>query len=118
MPGRRKNKRPPLDPGETRGAVAVTVAWVMSVTTVLMCEAAAVAAHLAARFNPPAPRIQLFSTWMLLTSAAVGAVSLALLPAVYRLRRVLPPTGLAVFGACAAAAPILAVVTRLLREVG
>lgn len=93
----------------------MTVAWVMSVTTVLMCEAAAVVAHLAAKFNPPAERLQMFSTWMLLTGAGVGVVSLVLLPAVYRLRRVLPPTGLAVFAACAAAAPVLAVVTRLLR---
>ena len=110
-----KKKRQVVEPGESRASVAVTVAWTLSVTTVLLCEAAAVLAYLSARLDPPAERIQLLGQWLLLASALIGCISLALLPAVYRMRRVLPPLGFTVFAICAAAAPIVAVIAQLLR---
>jgi hypothetical protein len=52
---------------------------------------------------------------VLLAAAIIGFVSLALLPIVFRVRRVPPPSGLTVFAVCAAAAPILALLVRNLR---
>ena len=51
---------------------------------------------------------------MLLSAALMGAISLALLAAVWRTRREKPPQGYVVFAAVVAVAPIIALMARLL----
>jgi hypothetical protein len=97
---------------ESRTAEAATIAWTVTVTMVVMCNLAAIAAHAYALRNPGAKGAQVFGGLMLFGGAVVGVASLALLPAVYRLREIPPPTGFTVFAACAAAAPIVALIAQ------
>ena len=87
----------------------------LATATTLLCDALAIAARLLAGGDPGAVRTLLFADWMLAAGAIVGALSLLLLPMVYRLRRVLPPTEIAVFSMCAAVAPIVAILLRIVR---
>ena len=101
--------------GETRTGDATTVAWTVSVTTVLLCDVAAAAAYLYTQSNPQARGMIMLRELLLLAAAIIGFVSLALLPIVFRVRRMPPPSGLTVFAVCAASAPILALLVRNLR---
>ena len=104
-----------LETAETRTSDAATVGWTVSITTVLLCNVAAVLAHFYVRWNPQARGMAVLGELMLFAGAVVGVVSLALLPIVYRLRRVPPPRGFTVFAACAALAPILAAIVRIMQ---
>ena len=98
---------------ETRTADAMTVAWTVSVTTVLLCDLACVAATFYVNANPEAKRMLILQALLLFAGGVVGIVSLALLPIVYRVRSVPPPRGLVVFGVCVAGAPLLALLARV-----
>lgn len=103
-------------PAESRTSDAATVCWTVSVTTLLMCNVAAVAAQLYARRHPQARGVLMLGEMLLLAGAVIGVASLALLPVVYRVRRVPPPRGLAVFAVCMAAAALLAVIVRAVQS--
>jgi len=108
-----KRSRPmQAGPREPRTAEAATIAWTVSVTMVVACDLASIAANIYLLRNHGAQGAQAFGGLMLFGGAVVGAASLALLPVVYRLRQTPPPMGFTVFAACASVAPILAVVAR------
>lgn len=109
--------RPKRQPhaGESRASEATTVGWTVSVTTVLLCDIAAVAAHLYARWYPTARGVAVLRELLLFAAAVIGFFSLAMLPAVFRLRRERPPSGFTVFAICVAVAPILAIIVRNMR---
>ena len=102
-------------PAETRASESLTVFWAVTVMMALMANLVAIAAHFYLVANPDAEKIALLKGLLLFTGALVGGASLIVLPILYRVRRVPPPTGLTVFGACVAAAPILAVLVEGLR---
>jgi hypothetical protein len=110
--GEKRARSASAGPQEPRTAEAATVAWTVTVTMVVVCDLAAIAANVYLLRNPDAKGAQAFGGLMLFGGAVVGVASLALMPVVYRLRKTPPPTGFAVFAACAAAAPILAVIAR------
>ena len=116
-PSRSARRRKPLAPptGESQTGDAATVAWTVAVTTVLLCDIAVVFGHLLARQWPEQRGLTMFRELMQFAATAVGAASLVLLPVVYRVRRVPPPTGFVVFGVCVAVAPMLALVVRSLQ---
>jgi len=97
---------------ESSPAEAATVAWTVSVTMVVACDVAAIAAHLYLLRHPGERPVAVLAQLMLFGGAVIGVASLALLPVVRKLRRVPPPTGFTVFAACAAAAPVLALIAR------
>lgn len=66
------------------------------------------------QMNPDAKKMTILREMLLLASAVVGCLSLALLPLVYRLRKVPPPRGIVVFGVCLAIAPWLVLALRTL----
>jgi hypothetical protein len=103
---------PPV-PTESRASEAVTIAWTSSVTSVLVADLVVIAAHLYARSHPDAQAAKALDAIMLVTAAAMGAASLALLAVVWRTRRLKPPQGYVVFAALVAAAPIIALIGRL-----
>jgi putative exporter of polyketide antibiotics len=111
----RKPRRPaPVGPRESPMTEAATVAWTVAVTMVVVCDVAAILAHAYLLRNPEEKGAALFGSLMLFGGAAIGVTALILLPVVYRLRRMPPPLGFTVFSVCAAAAPVLALVARLL----
>ena len=101
--------------GESKAADATTVGWTVSVTTVLLCDIGAAAAYLYTQSYPTARGVVMLRELLLFAAAMIGFFSLAMLPAVFKLRRVRPPSGFTVFAICVAVAPILAIVIRNLR---
>ena len=102
-------------PSESKASESITVAWTVSITTLFGCNLAILAIHYWLKSNSQAQSLTMLKELLLFAGAIVGAVSLTLLPIVYRLRSVPPPTGLAIFGACLAAAPILMLCLRSLQ---
>lgn len=111
---RRKQPRPDVSPESSAGE-ALTVAWTVTITTLLFCNLAIVASHYIAVQYPDAHGLRLMKELLLMAGSALGVISLALLPIVYRVREVAPPTGLAVFGAYLALAPVLTLIVRNLQ---
>jgi hypothetical protein len=99
-------------PEETRAVEFLTVAWMVSVMSVLLFEVMAVAAHFYVRSAPPAPMMEIFKVLALFSASVIGMVSLVLLVAVVRLRRIRPPHGLLVFSVIVSIAPLVAVALR------
>jgi hypothetical protein len=99
---------------ESRASEAATIGWTVSVTSVFAADLIVIAAHLYVRGHPDAQAARALEAIMLLSAAAMGAISLALMPIVWRTRRVKPPEGFVVFAVLVAAAPIVALLGRLL----
>jgi hypothetical protein len=116
---RRKRGKPPRrfsprPPAESRGAEAITVAWTVSLTAVLLCNLMAVAAHVLSTLIPVAGQLQLVENLVLLSGALIGLVSLLLVPVVYRLRRTAPPPGFVMFGVLISLAPLVVVIGQFM----
>ena len=107
-----RRRRTAASSGETRSSDVVTVAWTLSVTTSFVCSLLAVGTHFLLNAVAEPGRLPILQTLSLFAAAAVGALSLFLLPLVYHLRRHAPPQGYLVFALCVAVAPWLAVVLR------
>ncbi|QEG34081.1 hypothetical protein [Bythopirellula goksoeyrii] len=111
-PSKKQKKLQYRTPAESRGSEAITVAWTVTITTLFFCDLAIVAIHFWLADSPEAKGLLALRELMLFAGAFIGVLSLLLLPAVYKLRSTLPPTGLVVFGACLAIAPILTLLVR------
>jgi hypothetical protein len=112
---RRGNRSRPSRPesSESRTAQTLTIAWTVSVTGVVIADLMLLAARFLAAHNPDARQLQMLDNVLLLLAAGMGIVSLALLAAAWRSRTVQPPPGYVAFAALAAAAPIAALLGRL-----
>lgn len=99
---------------ESRPSEAITIAWTSSVTGTFVADLVVIAAHFYARANPDAAAAKALEAIMLLSAAMMGAISLGLLVAVWRTRRVKPPRGFVVFAVLIAAAPLVTLAGRLL----
>ncbi len=103
-------------PVESRASESLTVFWTVTVLMALVADLMSVAVHFYLLSNPDAEKMALLKGLLLFTGALVGGVSLVALPILYRVRKVPPPPGLAVFGASVAVAPILAVLVGALGD--
>jgi hypothetical protein len=114
---KRKKKTRPVEVAavESRNAEAITVAWTVSVTTLFFCNLGILGAHFYLVNHPDAEHFAMMKKLLLMLGAMCGVISLALLVTVYRMRTVLPPSGLMVFGGCMALGPILAALVSLVR---
>jgi hypothetical protein len=101
-------------PAESRASEAMTIAWTVTVTGVTISNLVVVAAHLYVRSYPESQPARAFEAIMLMSAAAMGATSLALLPVVWRTRQLKPPLGYTIFAALVATAPVLALIGRLI----
>ncbi len=108
-----KSKPSAAAPKETQAAEAITIAWTVTVTTLLISNLIGIAVHFYLASNPEAKRMLLLQELLLFAGAVVGMISLALILVVTRVRKVPPPRGVVLFGACVAAAPILAIAVRI-----
>jgi hypothetical protein len=102
-------------PVESRASESLTVFWAITVLMVFVANLVMIATHFYLQSNPDAEKVALLKGLLLFIATLVGTLSLIALPILYRVRRVPPPTGLAVFGACVAAAPILAALAGALQ---
>lgn len=85
-PSKSKSKLPssPADP--------LTVVWVTTIATTLMCEVGTGATRLYVHFvDPHARLLEMFSVYLLLTAAVIGFLLILLTPVVVRRKRSNPP---------------------------
>jgi hypothetical protein len=96
----------------------LTVFWMLSVMTGLLCEVGFVLARAYLRlFDPTAARMEVLAGMLLFAAAVVGVISLALCVAVVKLRKSPPPLGVIVFGVVIGAIPLAAMLLGSLRQV-
>lgn len=84
-------------------------------TTAVLCNLITLVAFYYVGQHPEAQRMAMLGELLLLGGVIVGLIHLLLLPLVYRVRRVPPPRGVVVFGACVAIGPMLVIAVRMLR---
>jgi hypothetical protein len=98
MPKRKKKfAGAPAAPAESQAAEAATIGWMLAVLTATVCELGVLAARLYFNWHPDAAGVGTAGELLLFSSAIVGLVVLALIPVVYKVRRVRPPTAVTVF---------------------
>ncbi len=103
---------PPRDPNPT--VEFVTVAWMLSVMTALVCELGFVAARAYLFFvNAETVPIQVLATMLLFAALVIGLIALGLMMIVVRMRRVTPPRGILTFAAVVSIAPVAAMILKL-----
>jgi hypothetical protein len=116
--GKPKSKTPvagaPIDAAESRPAVAMTVAWMLTTLSCGAAEVVAVVMWLIAR-NAGIPADQPNALYMipqtlLLVAFVAGVVSLLLTPLVYRLRRARPPIQITIAAMLIGLLPIATIV--------
>ena len=85
----------------------MTVAWTVTVTTLVICELMGLLAFLYARNAPAAQGAWTLAGLAQFCALVLAIVSLILLVVVYRVRRIRPPIGYVVFAGVAAALPFV-----------
>ena len=111
--GGRAEKRPRTS-DEPRLTENLTVGWMLSMLTALLCEAGALVAWLLAGNNE---MLRVFAGYLFFAAMIVGLLSLALGIAVLKLRKVRPPLGITVFSFSVAALPLVLIVAAALFNV-
>jgi hypothetical protein len=115
MPKRKPRQVPHSTRDPDPSAEFVTVAWMLSVMTALVCELGFVAARgYLLLVNAEAPTFQVLAAMLLFASLVIGLVSLGLMVLVVRMRQVAPPRGILTFAAVVAVAPMAAMLLRVL----
>jgi hypothetical protein len=95
----------------------LTVFWMLSVMTALLCEIGFALSRAYLRLvDPMAARMEVLGGMLLFAAAVVGLISLAACVVVVRLRKVPPPFGLIVCGIVIGAVPLVAMTIGSLRQ--
>jgi hypothetical protein len=114
MPKRKKKLAgAPAAPAESQAAEAATIGWMLAVLTATVCELGVLAARLYFNWHPDAAGVGTAGELLLFSSAIVGLVVLALIPVVYKVRRVRPPTAVTAFAVIVGVLPWAALVVQL-----
>jgi hypothetical protein len=120
---RRSKKRRPAaapadsDAGESRGAVALTVAWMLLALSTLAAQVVALAVWLFARTAgiPGRPNyLMLVPTTLMMVALFTGILVLVLTPLAYRVRRARPPLSITIGAIVIALLPPMIVVLAAL----
>jgi hypothetical protein len=109
-----RQHRPRAAPSESRAGEAITVAWTVTVTTLVICEMLGLSAAVAGRFSQDAGGLRMIAGLAQFCALVLAVLSLALLPVVYRVRRVAPPRPLVAFAVIAASLPPIVAVWQVL----
>jgi hypothetical protein len=108
---------PPPVRTEPQTVEMLTVFWMLSVMTSLLCEVGFALARAYLRLvDPTAARMEVLAGMLLFAAAVVGVISLALCAAVVKLRKVPPPVGVIVCGIVIGAIPLVAMALGSLRQ--
>ena len=113
----RKLKKRTLSPPskETQAAELVTIAWSLTVVTLLFCDLGVGLSQLALRAAEPSVMVRVFAAWLLFSAGVIGVGSLVLLPFVLRMRVEQPPRGFTVLAVVVAVSPLALIAALLFR---
>ena len=116
---RRPRQQPPtkIKKSDPQTAEMLTVGWMLSVMTALLCEVGFVLARAYVLLvDSAASRIAVLAGMLLFAAAVVGAISLALCAVVARMRREPTPGGVIAVAVVIGAIPLVAIVLGALRQ--
>jgi membrane protein YdbS with pleckstrin-like domain len=105
---KKKRRRQPPSPVNSRPTEVLTVAWMLSVTTTLVCSSMAATVWLFVHEKPSNEFGMLLVRYLHFSSVITALISLALLVAVMKMRREAPPHSIVAAALIIAALPILA----------
>lgn len=112
---REKQRRSPRSKqrSATPSPDTLTVIWMTTMATALLCEVGAAAARLYVRFvDPHAKLLQMFSAYLLLTGAVIGFFLIVLTPVVLKRKRSNPPGAIVAAAYIVGAAPWVAMLLQ------
>src|SRR5262249_15187491 len=108
----KKNKKPNRErhatdemPTESQAADAMTVAWMLAILTTLLCQVAALVMRWIAFANPQLAGLGSFSAILFFAALIIGLVALGLIPVLYKIRILAPPTPIVAFAVVVGLAP-------------
>jgi hypothetical protein len=105
---------PPVSRDPNPTVEFVTVAWMLSVMTALLCELGFAAARAYLLWvNAEAALIQALAAMLVFAALVVGFVSLGLMVIVVRMRREPPPRGIVAFAGVVGILPLVAILVRV-----
>ena len=87
----------------------LTVSWMLTVVTALLCELGTMATNWYVWFRPEAERVDVLARLLMFAALVIGLISLGLLLLVLRRRQQPPPRGIVAFAAVVGAAPLVAI---------
>jgi hypothetical protein len=108
-----KQARPAVS-SETRVADAMTVGWMLTVMTALVCQAGLIGVRAFEHYQPDIDALPVLGELLLLAALVFGVTSLVLAPIVLRLRRTPVPPGITIFAVAVGLTPLAVVVWRSL----
>src|SRR5262245_51061220 len=79
-------------PVESQAADAMTIGWMLAILTTLLCQIGALAMRWLAFANPRLAGLSSFSAMLFFAALIIGLVALALIPVLYKIRILAPPT--------------------------
>jgi len=106
---------PPPQAAETKAADAITVGWMLTVVSALLCELGAACSGWYVALHSQSQRMALLHGLLLFSAEVVGLASLLMIPVVYRVRRVPPPPSVTIGSVVIGAAPIIAAAIAAIR---
>jgi len=105
---------PPPDAGESRGAVALTVAWMLACTSTAVAMLVVVSLELLSLIvpfhGPQAHPLRVVAGMMLLVALATGALCLVFTPLAYRVRQAPPPPIIAIAAVLIGLSPVVVLI--------
>ncbi len=114
---KRRTQQPPQEKTDPQTVEMLTVGWMLSVVTTLICEVGFVLARAYLLLvDPTASRMGVLAGMLLFAAAVVGVISLVLCAVVVKLRRAPPPQGVIVVAVVIGAIPLLAMALGSLRQ--
>lgn len=107
MSHRRQKKSHRKEAGEHRAVEILTVGWMLTVITALVCEVGFLASSLAVSQFGASNSVSVLGGLLLFAAVVIGFISLIIAPVVLKSRKTPTPRAVIVVGVCAGLLPIL-----------
>lgn len=108
--------RPASPAPDSQGVEVLTVVWMLTVTTALLCEVAALAVRIVAiAVGQAAARLVTLSAYLIFAAAVIGTLNLLLIPLVLKARGDSPPRGVLVAAVVVGVLPYLVMLLQAAR---
>jgi len=98
---------------ETRTAEFMMAGWGIVLLTTLICEVAAALLYLYAGVRPASAQLRMLTSMFHIAAVIMGAISLAIIPVLFKLRRQPPAPSVVTMALVIAGLPLVGLVLRL-----
>ena len=108
-------KNPSQGPAEAPTAEFLTIAWLLTVMTTLGCEVGYFVVTMISNWRVDAKWLELLAGVLMFAALVTGLMSVGMLFAVRRMRKIPPPTPIVIFSVIVGVTPILLAIARAFR---